>query len=143
MMSCSECLKVIVATGLALRVTIAWVDAAEARERIPLPRPRPVTLRTQAPASPTSVPQAHDQKQSGQSSDAGNEGDCLARLRAADIRFDVPTVRKASNAACIIDTPVRLKSIAARTRAATEVRLPEDPILSCQFAEQLAAWLGH
>src|SRR5258706_13504565 len=30
-----------------------------------------------------------------------------------------------------------------RARAVTEVHLPEEPIVSCQFAERLTAWLGH
>jgi hypothetical protein len=49
----------------------------------------------------------------------------------------------ASKAACAIKVPVRLKSIATQTRAAAEVRLPEEPIVACEFAERLAGWLGH
>jgi hypothetical protein len=38
---------------------------------------------------------------------------------------------------------VRLKSIKTRARTVTEVHLPEEPVISCQFAERLAAWLGN
>src|SRR5262249_60601733 len=49
----------------------------------------------------------------------------------------------ASRAACVIEAPVRLKSITARARAVPEIHLPEEPIVSCQFAERLTDWLGH
>jgi hypothetical protein len=49
----------------------------------------------------------------------------------------------AAKASCAIEVPVRLKSLTARARAVAEVHLPEEPVLSCQFAEQLTAWLGH
>jgi hypothetical protein len=48
-----------------------------------------------------------------------------------------------TKAACTIEVPVRLKSVTARARAVTEVHLPEEPIVSCEFAERLTAWLGH
>jgi hypothetical protein len=49
----------------------------------------------------------------------------------------------AAKAACTVEVPVRLKSVTAQARAAAKVRLPEEPVVSCQFAERLAAWLGH
>jgi len=49
----------------------------------------------------------------------------------------------AARASCTIEVPVRLKSLTTRARAVAEVRLPEEPVVSCQFAERLTAWLGH
>jgi hypothetical protein len=84
-----------------------------------------------------------DQKPSQVDSAAPDDQVCLARLRAADARFDVAAMPSASKAACVIEVPVRLKSVMTRTSTATEIRLPEEPVVSCRFAEQLAAWLGH
>src|SRR5258708_21635739 len=49
----------------------------------------------------------------------------------------------AAKAACAIEVPVRLKSVTALARTVTEVHLPEEPVVSCQFAERLTAWLGN
>ncbi len=49
----------------------------------------------------------------------------------------------ASKAACTIEVPVRLKSVAGQERGITEVHLPEEPVVSCLFAERLTAWLGN
>jgi hypothetical protein len=86
-----------------------------------------------------------DQKQPGQKDDAAAHEDdaCLARLRAADVRFDIPAPPAAGRTACVIDVPVRLRSLAARTRTAAEVRLPQEPVMSCEFAERLTGWLGN
>jgi hypothetical protein len=85
-----------------------------------------------------------DQKQPDQKDDAAAHEDdaCLARLRAADVRFDIPAPPAAARSACVIDVPVRLRSLPGHTRTATEVRLPQEPIVSCEFAEKLTGWLG-
>ena len=137
-----------IGVGLAVGSLIGPLDAARRRVApippalVPLPPPRPAFgVRSSAP--PTSS-QAQTQKQPSQTEDAVRADDaCRERLRVADVRFDVSTMRPASNAACTIEAPVRLRSIATRMRAAAEIRLPEEPVVSCQFAEQLSAWLGH
>jgi hypothetical protein len=134
---CRGHLLAITAIGLAIGSMIVPLDAAP-RRFVPVPRSRPAL-----DARPATPSQASDQKPSHTEDAARDDEACLARLRAADIRFDIPTMRIASNAACAIEVPVRLKSITTRTRAATEVRLPEEPVVSCEFAERLAAWLGH
>jgi hypothetical protein len=99
---------------------------------VPLPRPRPAILGARSP------------EQANRTEEAAREGEaCLARLRAADVRFDIPTMPVAARASCAIEIPVRLKSLATRARPAADVHLPEEPIVSCQFAERLTAWLGH
>ena len=130
------------AVGLATGSMIVPLDAAQ-RRLAPLPRARPALERQSSSPVTASQPGGQQQK-SGQTDSAGREDEaCLARLRAADIRFDIPTMPITSNPACVIETPVRLKSIATRMRAATEVRLPEEPVVSCQYAERLADWLGR
>jgi len=49
----------------------------------------------------------------------------------------------AAKASCAIEVPVRLKSVAAQAWAVTVVDLPEEPVISCEFAERVTAWLGH
>jgi hypothetical protein len=142
-MRCPGHLAAITAMGLAVGLTVVPLDAAP-RRLVPVPRPRPVTLDARSSAPQAAASQNRDQKQPSQTDDAARDDKaCLARLRAADIRFDIPTLPVAAKASCAIEVPVRLKSVTTRARAVTEVHLPEEPVVSCQFAERLADWLGH
>jgi hypothetical protein len=132
---CAGYLAVIAGIGL-----IAFL--LDATAPVPVPRPRPDAPGAQP--APSAGPQSRDQKQSGGAGDAaGNDEACLARLRAAGVRFDIPAMPVAARPVCTIKTPVRLKSVMTRTRTATEIRLPAEPVVSCQFAERLTSWLGH
>jgi hypothetical protein len=139
---CPGYLAVITAMELAAGLIAGPVDAAP-RRPMRHPQTRPATHEVQSP-SPAAAAQNRDQKQPGQKDDAAAHDDdaCLARLRAADIRFDIPAAPAATRAACAIDVPVRLRSIATKTRGVTEIRLPQEPVVSCQFAERLTGWLG-
>jgi hypothetical protein len=142
-MRCSGYLAALTAMGLAVGLIVVPLDAA-ARRLVPVPRSRPATLGARSSAPPAAASPNRDQKQPSQTDDAAREDEaCLARLRAADVRFDIPTMPVAAKVACTIEVPVRLKSITVRARAVTEVHLPEEPTVSCQFAERLTAWLGH
>src|SRR5882672_6131985 len=110
-------LAAITAMGLAVRLIVIPLDAAP-RRLVPVPRPRPVTLGAKSAAPPTAASQNWDQKQPSQTDNAARDDEaCLARLRTADIRFDIPTMPVASKAACSIEVPVRLKSVTTRARA--------------------------
>jgi hypothetical protein len=98
--------------------------AREARNPVPLPRPRP----TEAPPTPLPSPPSHDQA-------------CLDRLTAAGFEFQVAVLAPASNPACVVDTPVRVKAIKSASR--TRIRLVEEPVVACRFAEPLAHWLSE
>ena len=98
--------------------------AREARNPVPLPRPRP----TEAPPTPLPSPPSHDQA-------------CLDRLTAGGFEFQVAVLAPASNPACVVDTPVRVKAIKSASR--TRIRLVEEPVVACRFAEPLAHWLGE
>jgi hypothetical protein len=142
-MRCPGHLAAIAAMGLAVGLIVVPLDAAP-RRLVPVPRPRPATLGAQSSVPPVAASQNRDQKQPSQTDDAaGHDEACLARLRAADIRFDIPTMPVAAKASCAIEVPVRLKLVTTRARAVTEVHLPEEPVVSCQFAERLTAWISH
>jgi hypothetical protein len=136
-------LAALTAIGVALGLMVVPLDAAPQRF-VPVPRPRPVTLGARSTTPPAAATQNRDQKQPSQTEDTAREDEaCLARLGAAGVRFDTAMMPVAAKAACTIQVPVRLKSITTRARAVTEVRLPEEPVVSCEFAERLTAWLGH
>jgi hypothetical protein len=138
---CVGYLTTIATMELVACLIVVPVDAAR-HLPVPVPRPRPATLGAQSPPSPaTQIP---DLKQPGQTDDAAQDAEaCLGRLRTADIKFDIPAMPVAAKTSCAIEVPVRLKSIKTRARTVTKVRLPEEPVVSCQFAERLTAWLGN
>jgi len=100
---------------------------------VPLPRPRPTDLH--GPRAPA----PEDGKTEGEEKPAHDEA-CLDRLKAAGITFEIAAQHAAANPACVIDTPVRL--IAVPSQSGANVRLPEEPMLACRFAERLAHFLG-
>ena len=119
------------------------LDAAP-RHLVPVPRARPAIFDARSSAPQVSASQNQDRKQANQTYNADrNDEACLARLRAADVRFDIPIMPVAARASCTIEVPVRLRSLTTHARAVAEVRLPEEPVVSCQFGERLTAWLGH
>ena len=116
---------------LALALAATTAQSAPLRD-VPLPRPRPTDLHT--PKSPA----AEDGKSDAHQKPAGDE-DCLDRLKAAGFTFEPATQHAASNPACIIDTPVKLKAVQVGSRLGASVHLPEEPMLACRFAERF----GH
>src|SRR5260221_14537860 len=104
------------------------LDAAPRRPG-PVPRPRAVTLGAQ-PSSPAAAVQNRDEKQFSQKDDAAHDDEaCVARLRAAGGRFDIPRYRSPPRP-CALS---RSRSVATRAQTVTEVHLPEEPVVSCQF----------
>jgi hypothetical protein len=113
-----------------------------AQPPVPLPRPRPEAAGP--PAAPAVPAQRHEEPDTEQKSPAAVEAEaCQSRLRAAGVEFEVPAMPAAGNAACTIEAPVRLKSVRVHSRAGGTLRLTEEPVLSCRFAERLAGWLGE
>jgi len=127
--------------GLAVGLIVIPLDAAP-RRLVPVPRARPATLGTRSSTSPAAAAQDRDQKQSSRTDDAAREDEaCLARLRAAGVRFDIPTMPVAAKTSYVIEAPVRLKCVAAQAWAV--VHLPEDPVISCEFDERLTNGLAR
>jgi hypothetical protein len=134
-------LAALMAMGLAVGLIVVPLEAAPQRF-VPVPRPRPGAPGASMPPSAAAA-QNRNQKPSQTEDTAREDEACLARLRAAGVRFDIATMPVAAGAACTIQIPVRLKSVTTRARAVTEIPLPEEPVVSCEFAERLTAWLGH
>jgi hypothetical protein len=126
-------MKLICTAILALAFVAGDVGGAP-RSDVPLPRPRP-TLHTPKSAPP------EDGKSEAEKS-AGDEA-CLDRLMAAGFSFEQVTQHVASNPACVIDTPVKLMAVPAGSRTNASIRLPEEPMLACRFAERLGHFLGE
>jgi hypothetical protein len=116
-------------------------EFAAGRQPVPVPRPRPPALERKPSSVPTGWTKV-DQHQPPNTAAGADEG-CLARLRALDVRFDRPTMPPAKNPACQIESPVRLNSVTARFGRGETIRLPDEPILSCEFAVRLSDWLGN
>jgi len=127
-------MKLISVAVLALAFFAAEARGAP-REDVPLPRPRPTDLH--APKSPP----PEDGKSEAAEKPAGDEA-CLERLKAAGFMFEPATQHAASNPACVIDTPVKLMGVPAASRAGVSIRLPEEPMLACRFAERVGHFLG-
>src|SRR5262249_32947827 len=125
--------------GLAVALLTFALMAADARgaprDDVPLPRPRPTDLHVPK-ASP-----AEEGKGDAHEKPNRDEG-CLDRLKAAGFTFEPATQHAASNPACLIDTPVKLMGVPVASRLGASVRLPEEPMLACRFAERLGHFIG-
>jgi hypothetical protein len=141
-MRCTTQLAVTTVVGLLIAVPL---DAAPRHlEPLPVQRPPHGIIDARSSTPPVSASQNRDQKQGSRTDDsARDEEACLARLRAAEVQFDIPLMPVATKSSCAIEVPVRLKSLTSQTRTVTEIHLAQEPIVSCQFAERLTAWLGH
>jgi len=126
-------MKVLSAAVLALALLAADARAAP-RDEVPLPRPRPTDLH--APKEPTH----EDGKDEAEK--PGRDEACLERLKSAGFTFEPATQHTASNPACVIDTPVKLMAVPVASRGAN-VRLPEEPMLACRFAERVGHFVGE
>jgi len=124
---------------LSLAILALAFMAADARgapkEDVPLPRPRPTDLH--GPKSPPPESGKSDEHEKPARDEA-----CLERLKAAGFTFEPATPHAASNPACVIDTPVKLVAVPIASRLGASVRLPEEPMLACRFAERLGHFLG-
>jgi hypothetical protein len=43
---------------------------------------------------------------------------------------------------CVIDTPVRLRSIRVGTEPVRDIAFPDGPMVACRFAERFGRWVG-
>lgn len=100
---------------------------------VPFPRPRPADLR-----APKSSPEGKSEAAEKSSRDEA----CLERLKASGFAFEPASPHAAANPACVIDTPVKLVSVPTATWAGASIRLPEEPMLACRFAERLGHFFG-
>jgi hypothetical protein len=109
----------------ALALYAGWVRGMA--EEPPLPPPRPPEL--VAPAEPPPAPFAPR---------ADPASACRAKLIADGATADAATAPPASVEGCRVEAPVRLLSITAEGEA---VRLPDRPLVACEFAAVLADYV--
>jgi hypothetical protein len=127
-------MKLIFAAVLALAFVAGDARGAPLSD-VPLPRPRPTDLHGSGSPPPEDGKSEAVEKRSGDES-------CLERLKAEGFSFEPVTQHAAANPACAIDTPVKLIAVPAGSRAGASIRLPEEPMLACRFADRLGHFLG-
>jgi len=49
---------------------------------------------------------------------------------------------RAAEPECVIDKPVRLRSLRVSAGPARDIAFPDGPIVACRFAERFGAWVG-
>src|SRR5262249_52920901 len=113
--------------GLPLQASSAPIT-----ETPPLPRPRPAQAPPRTGAQ-EATPAEHAEPEIDQA--------CLDRLHEAGIEFEAATLAPAGKSGCGIDTAVRVKTIKMAPRWRTSIRLPDEPTLSCRFAERFGHWV--
>jgi hypothetical protein len=104
------------------------------RDDVPVPRPRPPDLHGQKSPAP--------EEEKTEAEKPVHDESCLQRLKSAGFAFETATQHAASNTACVIDTPVKLMAVPVASRPGASIRLPEEPMLACRFAERLGHFLG-
>src|SRR4051812_16221272 len=105
----------------------------------PLPPPRP---RNQGSAP--SPPPAPIQPAPAQPSPAASPPDqeCLAGLQRLGFNAEAVGPPPASEAACVIDQPVRLRSLRLSAEPVRDITFPDGPVVACRFAERFGHWVG-
>lgn len=109
-MRCTTQLAVTTVVGLLIAVPL---DAAPRHlEPLPVQRPPHGIIDARSSTPPVSASQNRDQKQGSRTDDsARDEEACLARLRAAEVQFDIPLMPVATKSSCAIEVPVRLNRL--------------------------------
>ncbi|WP_048708156.1 extensin family protein [Microvirga massiliensis] len=67
---------------------------------------------------------------------------CLTSLRAAGFDIESAEQPQVSKDECRIEMPVRLKAVPVPSKPGSAVRLTEQPVLACRFADRLGHWIG-
>jgi hypothetical protein len=104
----------------------------------PLPPPRPAELGRPSAAPPSPE---EDKRQPAQPAQVFEAPSCLDELRAAGVEADAAPPPSSANAACVLEMPVRLKTV--RPRSGAPVRFADQPIVACGFAKPLTHWVGQ
>jgi hypothetical protein len=68
--------------------------------------------------------------------------DCMIRLQRMGLIAEIAVLPNATNAACMIENPVRLESLKVSGEQHV-VGFPDRPILACRFAERFGQWVGE
>src|SRR3954468_5287393 len=92
----------------------------------PSPPPAPISP---VPAQPPPAPSPPDEE-------------CLASLQKLGFEAEAASPPPAPEPECVIDKPVRLRSLRLSTGAPRDVTFPDAPIVACRFAERFGRWVG-
>jgi hypothetical protein len=127
-------------TLIAALLLVMTARPGAAQSETPLPPPRPAEGSTTAPANPPA--EALRPAPNEQAPQTASEDDCLARLKSAGFTVEPAAQPTSSNELCRIDTPVRLSAVPVRSRPGTAIRVTEQPVLACRFADSFGHWIG-
>ena len=120
---------------------LAALSAAAA----PLPPDRPPEfgrgLTTPAPAAPPPSATPPDGTVSAVPADA--DAGCLAALRAAGAVVQETPSPPGADAACRIETPLRLLSVADPADPRRSIGFPDTPLVACRIAAAFVPWIAH
>jgi len=120
---------------------VAIAQIASAQPTPPLPPRRPAEA--PAPAVPAAAqPEAPPPVKADPEPTAQAVDTCLPNLKAAGFDVEPAEPPQVSNELCRIEVPVRLKAVPVPTKNETVVRLTQQPILACRFADLFGHWLG-
>lgn len=129
-------------TALSAVLFAMVADTGAAQPAPPLPPPRP----SEAPSpalSPQPKPEAPPPATSENSSQPELQVDeCLTRLKSAGFDVEATEQPSTANESCRIASPVRLKAVPVPSHREATVRLTEQPVLACRFAESFGHWIG-
>jgi hypothetical protein len=73
---------------------------------------------------------------------AAEFAECIVRLQRMGLIAEIAITPDNTNAACMIENPVRLASLKVSGEQ-HPVGFPDRPILACRFAERLGEWVGE
>src|SRR4051812_25917076 len=120
---------VLLITVLAPLVTVA----------VPLPPPRPRNQGS-APSPPPAPVQPAPTQPPPAASPTGQE--CLADLQKLGFNAEAVGPPPASGPECVIDQPVRLRSLRLSAEPVRDITFPDGPVVACRFAERFGHWVG-
>src|SRR4051794_4466550 len=101
---------------------------------LPPPRPReqgPVPSSPPAPAHPAQPP-----------APSPPDEECIAGLKKLGLDAETVSAPAAPEAECVIDKPVRLRSLRLSVGPVRDVAFPDGPVVACRFAERVGRWVG-
>jgi hypothetical protein len=120
---------VLLITVLAPLVTVA----------APLPPPRPRNQGSAPSPPPAPVKPAPAQPPPAASP---TDGECLAGLQTLGFNAEAVGAPPALEPECVIDTPVRLRSLRLSAEPVRDITFPDGPVVACRFADRFGHWVG-
>src|SRR5215217_478749 len=119
---------VLLITVLVPLVTVAAPLPPRPRKQGSAPSPPPAPVQP-APTQPSPAASPADQE-------------CLADLQKLGFTAEAVGPPPASEPACVIDQPVRLRSLRLSAEPVRDVTFPDGPVVACRFAERFGRWIG-